>query len=33
METTADGTYFREGDLVRIKRTGETKEGHEVKER
>jgi hypothetical protein len=23
METTADGTYFREGDLVRIKRTGE----------
>jgi hypothetical protein len=24
METTADGTYFQEGDLVRIKRTGET---------
>ena len=24
METTADGTYFWEGDLVRIKRTGET---------
>ena len=24
METTADGTYFQEGDHVRIKRTGET---------
>jgi hypothetical protein len=24
METTADGTYFWEGDHVRIKRTGET---------
>ncbi|MFL5627482.1 MAG: hypothetical protein ACJ788_18040 [Ktedonobacteraceae bacterium] len=24
METNADGTYFREGDHVRIKRTGET---------
>jgi hypothetical protein len=24
METTADGTYFLEGDHVRIKRTGET---------
>ena len=24
METTADGTYFREGDRVRIKRTGQT---------
>ena len=23
METTADGTYFQEGDHVRIKRTGE----------
>jgi len=23
METNADGTYFREGDKVRIKRTGE----------
>lgn len=23
METTADGTYFREGDRVRIKRTGQ----------
>ena len=24
METNADGTYFQEGDRVRIKRTGET---------
>ncbi len=24
METTTDGTYFQEGDHVRIKRTGET---------
>jgi hypothetical protein len=24
METTADGTYFQEGDHVRIKTTGET---------
>lgn len=24
METNADGTYFQEGDHVRIKRTGET---------
>ncbi len=24
METNVDGTYFREGDHVRIKRTGET---------
>ena len=24
LETTADGTYFREGDRVRIKRTGQT---------
>jgi hypothetical protein len=24
METNADGTYFQEGDCVRIKRTGET---------
>jgi len=24
METNADGTYFQEGDQVRIKRTGET---------
>jgi hypothetical protein len=24
METTADGTFFQEGDHVRIKRTGET---------
>jgi hypothetical protein len=24
METTADGTYFQEGDHVRIKRTGQT---------
>jgi hypothetical protein len=24
METTADGTFFQEGDLVRIKRTHET---------
>ena len=24
METTADGSYFQEGDHVRIKRTGET---------
>ena len=24
METTADGTYFQEGDHVRIKSTGET---------
>ncbi len=24
METTAEGTYFREGDHVRIKRTGAT---------
>ncbi len=23
METNADGTYFQEGDTVRIKRTGE----------
>ena len=23
METNADGTYFQEGDLVRVKRTGE----------
>jgi hypothetical protein len=24
METNADGTYFQEGDVVRVKRTGET---------
>ncbi len=24
METNADGTYFQEGDSVRVKRTGET---------
>lgn len=24
METNADGTYFQEGDAVRVKRTGET---------
>ena len=24
METNADGTYFQEGDRVRLKRTGET---------
>ncbi len=24
METNVDGTYFQEGDLVRVKRTGET---------
>ena len=24
METTVDGTFFQEGDQVRIKRTGET---------
>ena len=24
METTADGTYFQEGDYVRIRMTGET---------
>ena len=23
METNADGTYYQEGDLVRVKRTGE----------
>ncbi len=26
METNVDGTYFQEGDAVRVKRTGET--GH-----